>query len=212
MRKKFDINNCCNFCGNNLIYVRYLGKKLKTPHIRKHCTHCGMIKLDNYKYSLFEDINCLPILDYTDKSKYQKTLYGRFEAMNSSKRKQYYRDAYLRSKEWRNKRKAVLTRDNGLCRLCNDKGIDIHHISYSNLMREEWNQLITLCRNCHKKAHSKEDYIVNGITVNYNKLRVCNGDKHEVGCSVYHSNKGSFCNNCQNIRLKETNRFQINNN
>lgn len=192
-----DINDFCNFCGNELEYIRYMGSKLKHPQIKKACRACGMIKSMNYKYSLFEDINKLDILDYSDKEVYRKTLYSKIESMNNLESKVYYNNVYLKSKEWRRKRNLIFKRDNGICRFCKKDGSDVHHITYDNLMRESWMQLITLCRDCHLKVHSKNEYKVNGIVVNYGILKFC-GRKIAKSCKTYHNGHDIMCIDCRN--------------
>lgn len=64
---------------------------------------------------------------------------------------------YIKSEEWKNKRKEVLKRDKFKCRLCSAKGseynLHVHHNSYNNLGNEPLEDLITLCKSCHEKHH-----------------------------------------------------------
>jgi hypothetical protein len=70
--------------------------------------------------------------------------------------KQEYAKA-LRRKEWRNKRKEILKRDNYACTKCKDtKELHVHHTYYleGKMPWEVPNDcLITLCKSCHKKEH-----------------------------------------------------------
>ena len=66
---------------------------------------------------------------------------------------------YLKSKEWKEKRKKVLQRDNYRCKKCGSKtNLHIHHISYKNIGKEPLDDLVTLCDNCHKKLHDSIGY------------------------------------------------------
>ena len=52
----------------------------------------------------------------------------------------------------------VLDRDNGVCQICFRPGDDIHHIAVAGMGRKkvhELENLITLCRKCHNRAHSE---------------------------------------------------------
>ena len=65
---------------------------------------------------------------------------------------------YLNSKEWLDIRIDLLSIRGKRCENCgNDKCIlDIHHLTYKNIFNEEPEDLIILCRKCHKKEHSKK--------------------------------------------------------
>jgi 5-methylcytosine-specific restriction endonuclease McrA len=77
----------------------------------------------------------------------------------------------LRTKEWRDKRKQILARDNNRCQACGSiKNLQIHHkqIHYDASTRGQktparklpWkypdNLMITLCRDCHNKGHQRK--------------------------------------------------------
>lgn len=62
---------------------------------------------------------------------------------------------YLQTEHWKSVRKKALYRAEFSCQLCNAKGgrLDVHHRTYERLGEEKWNDLIVLCRPCHKKHH-----------------------------------------------------------
>lgn len=67
---------------------------------------------------------------------------------------------YLKSKEWKSIRVEVLHRDRNRCTGCNTysnngRGLEIHHLTYKNIFNEDLEDLVTLCTECHKKAHGK---------------------------------------------------------
>lgn len=73
-------------------------------------------------------------------------------------------DAYMVSAEWRERRHAVLKRDNQECRQCGERhGLTVHHLTYARVFRERLEDLITLCRNCHEQRHRKTDAPQSGI-------------------------------------------------
>ena len=62
---------------------------------------------------------------------------------------------YLRSWEWREKRRIVLARCNGICQ-CGAPVQDVHHLSYDHVFQEElvdFSELVGFCRRCHQRAH-----------------------------------------------------------
>ena len=62
------------------------------------------------------------------------------------------------SKTNRNKIKKLFK---GKCGLCGQAGVHIHHIIYKSEDRrkiDDFNNLILLCLNCHKKVHSNKKY------------------------------------------------------
>lgn len=70
-----------------------------------------------------------------------------------------YRE-YLLSSRWKRIKKVIRIRDGGKCQECGEtKGfLDVHHITYENLFNESkhTNDLVLLCRNCHKDVHGKK--------------------------------------------------------
>lgn len=63
---------------------------------------------------------------------------------------------YLNSTWWRYIRRGVIFRDRGRCRRCGSREqLDVHHLDYSRLGREKFDDLITLCRACHQAEHRK---------------------------------------------------------
>jgi len=61
---------------------------------------------------------------------------------------------YLQTTHWHFKRSDALRRSKHRCQLCNStKRLDVHHRTYENLGNEEPEDLIVLCRKCHKHFH-----------------------------------------------------------
>lgn len=67
-------------------------------------------------------------------------------------------NAYLKSPQWRAKRKLVLARDRHTCQGCGkhaeqcDGPLQVHHLTYTRVSRELMCDLTTLCRDCHDWA------------------------------------------------------------
>lgn len=59
--------------------------------------------------------------------------------------------AYLRSAEWKEKRKEFIEAANGECEECGSKGkLQVHHLSYDNVGDENIDDVEVLCKDCHE--------------------------------------------------------------
>ena len=64
--------------------------------------------------------------------------------------------AYLRSPEWASKRQRKLS-VKSRCEACNkivDWGGHLHHITYQRIFNETLNDLMIMCKDCHKEVHN----------------------------------------------------------
>jgi len=71
------------------------------------------------------------------------------------RRREYYRDVYLKSDAWMRKRYVVLRRDNWRCVYCGERATQVHHKRYAkvNIGREPIKWLVSVCKNCHDSIH-----------------------------------------------------------
>ena len=56
--------------------------------------------------------------------------------------------------------KAILERDGSICQYCGRQGVNIHHIVPAGIGRKRLHikeNLITLCLDCHREAHTSKD-------------------------------------------------------
>lgn len=60
---------------------------------------------------------------------------------------------YLKSDHWQHMRELALRHYGTNCVLCGNTPVDVHHRTYARKGREWLEDLIVLCRNCHKKFH-----------------------------------------------------------
>lgn len=68
-------------------------------------------------------------------------------------RKQKYLE-YLESDEWAKIKVDLLILNNHKCQKCDSRrNLQVHHLSYKRLFREEPEDLILLCGRCHRKEH-----------------------------------------------------------
>lgn len=67
----------------------------------------------------------------------------------------YY--TYLRTDKWRNKARERLQLDGYKCKACGRSSdqvtLNVHHLTYRNIGHEPLDDLITLCKDCHKNHH-----------------------------------------------------------
>ena len=71
------------------------------------------------------------------------------------RRRDYYRNVYLKSDEWQRKRYVVLKRDNWRCVYCGARATQVHHKRYAkkNIGKEPIKWLVSVCESCHDKRH-----------------------------------------------------------
>ena len=74
---------------------------------------------------------------------------------NRERRRDYYRDVYLKSDDWRRKRYVVLKRDNWTCVYCGSRATQVHHLRYAkyNIGKEPIDWLVSVCNACHDSQH-----------------------------------------------------------
>jgi len=71
--------------------------------------------------------------------------------------KEYYRNVFLKSDEWKTVRSDALAKCGANCCICGEKSIhnDAHHVSYpGNIWETKPTDLRILCRFCHDFVHS----------------------------------------------------------
>lgn len=77
-----------------------------------------------------------------------------FDQLKIDKRRDYYRNEYLKSDAWRRKRYVVLKRDQWTCVHCGAEATQVHHKKYArNIGREPIHWLESVCHACHNKLH-----------------------------------------------------------
>jgi hypothetical protein len=73
------------------------------------------------------------------------------------RRRDYYREEYLKSDAWNRKRYVVLRRDNWRCVYCGAPATQVHHKRYAkkNIGKEPIEWLVSICKPCHDSIHHK---------------------------------------------------------
>ena len=71
------------------------------------------------------------------------------------RRRDYYRNEYLKSDAWKRKRYVVLRRDNWRCVYCGAPATQVHHKRYArvNIGKEPIEWLVSVCKSCHESQH-----------------------------------------------------------
>ena len=70
-----------------------------------------------------------------------------------------YRTCYLNTEHWKNFKEEALRHFNYKCHKCeidnidNNVTMDVHHLTYCNIGRETFNDVVVLCRECHYAFH-----------------------------------------------------------
>ena len=84
-----------------------------------------------------------------------KFSWRRLLSSQSDRRRDYYRNVYLKSDAWKRKRYLVLRRDNWRCVYCGGRATQVHHKRYAkkNIGREPIDWLVSVCKTCHEAQH-----------------------------------------------------------
>jgi len=68
-------------------------------------------------------------------------------------------EAYVHSPEWATRRRIALVTAGGRCQRCGARGaLEVHHLHYRTLGREEEGDLEVLCKTCHPQADRERAY------------------------------------------------------
>jgi len=66
---------------------------------------------------------------------------------------------YLKSDEWKEKRKYLMEQCDWTCSKCGEKATQLHHLNYNNIGDEELDvDVIPLCKDCHDEIHKKGEH------------------------------------------------------
>jgi hypothetical protein len=129
----------------------------------------GFIVMQYNRKSEREYLDATLPLDYLEKVK-EAYYHPQYITMPSTKSKKYnfnpeYTE-YLKSKEWRELRKRILSTRNK-CEMCgeSDTELHLHHLTYENFKHEKDEDMQVLCYDCHSAIHGRK--------VGFQRNRVC---------------------------------------
>ena len=165
------------------IYLEMIQKaEQKDTYAKCYHTYTKVIKRQNSSGKIMFQMQCLvcgrrcgqalskktarhdtPFFDetlFTDRKhltyKHQHRSRIKWEMETKPERALLYQE-YLLSNEWKRRRLRILDRDKYTCQGCHETAAtQVHHLTYTHLFDELDYQLISLCENCHAKAHKKE--------------------------------------------------------
>jgi len=67
--------------------------------------------------------------------------------------KNWYEE-YLQTPHWQELRKKIFERSHGICEKCKQvKMVDVHHLSYERIGKENLEDLLAVCEDCHNQFH-----------------------------------------------------------
>ena len=126
--------------------------------VRQQCPVCGSAASQCLPTRRF-DMAKLPEFNEASRAAHERGVSAEYErrAADRDARKQSERDAwwarynaYLRTPEWREKRKLVLIRDGHRCTACSTaEAEEVHHITYRHAFNEPLFDLTAVCSACH---------------------------------------------------------------
>lgn len=160
-------NIICEKCNSeNLRFVKYKMAN-DVDILRKQCFDCGYLLTLNYKRTFVKDFQSLEYhskflreqckTQAIKKSEIKKVFFD-YATEHFNRSYNYYHNVYLKSKEWKEKRDLVMEFYNYKCNDCNNRSTDVHHLTYENIFKEKFDDLIPLCRNCHNKKHINYEF------------------------------------------------------
>lgn len=90
--------------------------------------------------------------DIANNKKNRRSFKSKKKRANDKYKKEYY--DYLKSKEWADIRIDLFNARGKKCEYCdNVEKLQIHHLHYRNIFKEEPEDLVILCDSCHKNEH-----------------------------------------------------------
>jgi 5-methylcytosine-specific restriction endonuclease McrA len=149
--------DCCN--NSDPIKVIYYMKDGR-PSVREQCLNCG--RLLNSKATSFKSVDQESLRYFDESAKLNRDAeidilkkdFEKKRKFNFSLRYQKGYIEYLKSDKWKNLRLKILERDNNLCQKCKtNQACHVHHLTYERLGRENLEDLISICLDCHTQEH-----------------------------------------------------------
>lgn len=126
---------------------------------KRQCLLCGK-RVGNYiPYREIPDPDAIGDFDYELENRTYQLRNEWFQAAQAAKREAWWAEyqAYLDTDEWRERRRAVLERDHYLCQSClTAKATIVHHLTYAHLFNEPLFDLVSVCEDCHRMLHGRD--------------------------------------------------------
>jgi 5-methylcytosine-specific restriction endonuclease McrA len=155
------LNEKCGHSRQELRQKRNRGGTLQYAH---QCLDCGLTVGSFLKHS--PELENVPkwdeqIIDVYDAARitHRNVIYQKHARIQRKRTEGFWKvyNAYLKTKEWREKRERVLQRANGQCEGCGiRRATQVHHLTYDHLRKEFLFELVAICDDCHKRLHDRQ--------------------------------------------------------
>lgn len=173
---EFDKN-----CSPELKKVKFSNN---TIHLRHQCNTCGKVSGNpvskyNRNLSVIPAVDEVKLKEYDERIAYKLNsavehhkIAIQFHKEHKANRVKLFEEIfnvkyenfeqayniYLKSDQWKIKRKKILKRDNYVCRICKTNNAEeVHHLNYQNLCDESELELLSVCSIYHKLVHFRND-------------------------------------------------------
>lgn len=140
----------------NLKYYYYENKKTKVFAVKNNI----VIDLFLEEFNLTIQGNRKQFFLNLLKNKENKVISGKYKKKSSKTKKRTlkgitkeYRQ-YLNSPEWKKLRESFISHKGSKCEKCgSESNLQVHHLHYKNIFKEKFEDLMVLCKSCHRKEH-----------------------------------------------------------
>lgn len=154
-------------CKTSEKHVRYKNYETGYTFYHLHCSFCGTI-IKRLSKSEVMQLDVSKVLEFDDED-YRKNREAQWKKRNDEyqeirRLEQESNDRawlekytkYLQSPEWREKRKLVMLRAQGICEGCRKaNATEVHHLTYERLGDEMLFDLVAICKMCHDKIPNR---------------------------------------------------------
>ena len=150
-------------CTHPRTEIRYVLQSNGVKMYKRQCLHCGQGTTSAIAHTNVPDRSSVPPFDNDLRDSFwQQRNTRRRELLDDgwqARREKYYE--YLESPQWKEKRRAVLQRDNYVCQAClHRRASQAHHLTYEHIYNEPLFELVAVCSTCHEKLHAPPSSIV----------------------------------------------------
>ncbi len=163
-------DDCCS--NPKLIFAKHINSDGRFQ-LRKICENCVTKSSDSFQFSLCTNLSELSVWNeqksysvkvfrYQERDKIIiaiRDLYVQKNGIFTDYKVDLLKHAeYIKSPEWKIKRKLVLERDNYKCLSClSANATEVHHLSYKHLGNEPLFELVSICRRCHQEIYNMDN-------------------------------------------------------
>lgn len=154
LNKLLRIADECRNCGGNDYEIRSRVTANGAKQYAPQCLTCGRSMGNPLKQS--EYIGCPPEWDYDLQEQWDSQRRIEHEEKANEWWDRY--KAYLKTSEWKHRRRLVMLRSQGICEGCRERPAkEVHHLTYAHVCEEFLFELVALCEECHDRIHGHDD-------------------------------------------------------